>query len=559
MAKQIFYGEEARLKLKAGVDKLANAVKATLGPKGKNVVIARGYGAPIVTKDGVTVAKEIELGDKTEQMGAELVREAASKTNDSVGDGTTTATLLAQELINLGFEKLKSSRFEVDVHAMRAGMHEYADQVSKNLDAQAEQIAGNQDRIAQVATISANNNEEVGALLAELMMKVGKDGVVTVEESQGVSIETEHVEGMQFDRGYVSAYMVTNADRMEATFNDASILITDKKISSIQELLPVLEKVAATGRKEVVIIAEDVDGEALTTLVVNKLRGAFSVLAVKAPGYGDRRKEMLKDIATLTGGKVVMEEIGLKLESIELSDLGHATRVTATKDKTTIVGGKGNEGEIQKRIGEIKNELANAENDFDKEKLQERLAKLTGGVAVIKVGAATESEMKEKKYLIEDAVNATKAALEAGIVAGGGSALLRAKVELGGSVAADASSVAASKQVGREIVAMVLESPMLQIAGNAGKNGLDIVTSVAAKMKTSKRAGYDAKSETLVDDIVAAGIVDPVKVTKNALQNAVSVAVMFLTTEAVVADLPEKKDAAPMGGGMGGMGGGMDY
>ncbi len=559
MAKQIFYGEEARLKLKAGVDKLADAVKATLGPKGKNVVIARGYGTPIVTKDGVTVAKEIELSDKTEQMGAELVREAASKTNDSVGDGTTTATLLAQELINLGFEKIKNSRFEVDVHAMRAGMQEYVEEVAKNLDAQAEQIAGNRDRIAQVATISANNNEEVGNLLADLMMKVGKDGVVTVEESQGVSIETEHVEGMQFDRGYVSAYMVTNAERMEASYNDAHILITDKKLSSIQELLPILEKVAATGRKEVVIIAEDVDGEALTTLVVNKLRGAFNVLAVKAPGFGDRRKEMLKDIATLTGGKVIMDELGLKLESVEIADMGRASRVTATKDKTTIVGGKGDEQEIQKRISEIKSELANVTSDFDKEKLQERLAKLTGGVAVIKVGASTEAEMKEKKFLIEDAVNATKAALEAGIVAGGGSALLRAKVEMGENKVADASSVAASKHVGREIVALVLESPMLQIAKNAGKNGLDVVTSVARKMASAKRAGYDAKSETFVDDMLAAGIVDPVKVTKNALQNAVSVAVMFLTTEAVVAEYPEKKDAAPMGaGGMGG-GMGMDY
>ncbi len=558
MAKQIFYGEEARLRLKAGVDKLANAVKATLGPKGKNVVIARGYGAPIVTKDGVTVAKEIDLPEKTEQMGAELVREAASKTNDSVGDGTTTSTLLAQELIGLGFEKIASSRFEVDVHALRAGMQEYVEEVSKNLDAQAEQIAGNRDRIAQVAAISANNNEEVGNLLADLMMKVGKDGVVTVEESQGVSVETEHVEGMQFDRGYVSAYMVTNADRMEASFNDAHILITDKKISSIQELLPVLEKVAATGRKEVVIIAEDVDGEALTTLVVNKLRGAFSALAVKAPGYGDRRKEMLKDIATLTGGKVVSEEIGLKLESVELEDLGRASRVIAGKDKTTVIGGKGHEEDIKKRIAEIRNELANTTSDFDKEKLQERLAKLTGGVAVIKVGAATESEMKEKKYLIEDAVNATKAALESGIVAGGGSALLRAKLEIGEDAKPEASSVAASRHAGREIVATVLESPMMQIAKNAGKNGMDIVTSVAGKMASHKRAGYDAKKETLVDDMLSAGIVDPVGVTKNALQNAVSVAVMFLTTEAVVSEIPEKKEAPAMPGGMGG-GMGMDY
>ncbi len=557
MAKQIFYGEEARMRLKAGVDKLADAVKATLGPKGKNVVLAKGYGAPAVTKDGVTVAKDIELSDKVENMGAELVREAASKTNDLVGDGTTTATLLAQELISLGFEKIKTSRFEVDVHAMRAGMQEYSEEVMANLDKQAEQIAGSKDRIAQVATISANNNEEVGKLLSELMMKVGKDGVVTVEESQGVGIETEHVEGMQFDRGYVSGYMVTNAERMEAVFNDASILITDKKISSIQEILPLLEKVAQSGRKELVILAEDVDGEALATLVVNKLRGAFSALAVKAPGFGDRRKEMLKDIAILTGGKVVTEELGLKLDKVELEDLGRATRVAATKDKTTIVGGKGAEADIKKRISEIKNELANTDSDFDKEKLQERLAKLTGGVAVIKVGAATESEMKEKKYLIEDAVNATKAALEAGIVAGGGSALLRAKHETWKTVSGEASSVVASRQAGREIIAAVLESPMMQIARNAGKNGRDIVTAVHAKMKESKaRAGYDAKNEKFEDDMIKAGIIDPVKVTKNALQNAVSVATMFLTTEAVVSDIPEKKEAAPAmsGGGMG-----MDY
>jgi chaperonin GroEL len=557
MAKEIFYGEDARLRLKAGVDKLADAVKATLGPKGKNVVLSRGYGAPAVTKDGVTVAKEIDLPEKVEQMGAELVREAASKTNDAVGDGTTTATLLAQELITLGFDKIKSSRFEVDVHAMRAGMQEYVDEVVKNLDSQAEQIAGNKDRIAQVATISANNNEEVGALLAELMMKVGKDGVVTVEESQGVGIETEHVEGMQFDRGYCSAYMITNGERMEASYNDPYILITDKKISSIQELLPTLEKVAQAGHKEMVIIAEDVDGEALATLVVNKLRGAFSALAVKAPGYGDRRKEMLKDIAVLTGGKVISEEVGLKLDSVSLEDLGRASRVTATKDKTTVVGGKGAEADIKKRVGEIRRELENTTSDFDKEKLQERLAKLTGGVAVIKVGAATESEMKEKKYLIEDAVNATKAALEEGIVAGGGSALLRAKTEASVGSGAGSTAVAASRQMGREIVAAVLESPMMQIAKNAGKNGLDVVRGAAAKMAEKKlRAGYDAKNEAYVDDMIAAGIIDPVKVAKSALQNALSVAALFLTTEAVVSEIPEKKEAASAHGGHGG---GMDF
>jgi chaperonin GroEL len=553
MAKQIFYGEEARLKLKAGVDKLSDAVKATLGPKGKNVVLSRGYGAPVVTKDGVTVAKEIDLADKTENMGAELVREAASKTNDAVGDGTTTSTLLAQELIGLGFEKIKTSRFEVDVHAMRAGMQEMATEVLANLDKQAEQIAGDKKKIAQVATISANNDESVGTLLAELMMKVGKDGVVTVEESQGVAVETEHVEGLQFDRGYVSSYMVTNAERMESTYNDPYILITDKKISSIQELLPALEKIAAAGQKELVIIAEDVDGEALTTLVVNKLRGAFSALAVKAPGFGDRRKEMLKDIAILTGGRVVSEEVGLKLDQVTLDDLGRASRITASKDKTTIVGGKGAADEIKKRVAEIRNELAGVTSDFDKEKLQERLAKLTGGVAVIKVGAATESEMKEKKYLIEDAVNATKAALEAGIVAGGGSALVRSCLEITAAPAAKViGSVAISKKIGRELVASALMSPMMQIVKNAGKNSQDIIDAVVEKIKGGqKRAGYDAKNETLEDDMLAAGIVDPVKVVKSALQNAVSVAVVFLTTEAVVAEIPEKKDSAPAQGGHG--------
>lgn len=561
MAKDIFYGEDSRLKLKAGLDKLADAVKVTLGPKGKNVVLDRGFGAPTVTKDGVTVAKEVELQDKVENMGAELVREASSKTNDAVGDGTTTATLLAQDIVNIGFQKIEGSRFEVDVEAMRGGMQETLVGVLENLNSQAEQIEGNQERIAQVATISANNDEEVGKLLAELMIKVGKDGVVTVEESQGVGIETEHVEGMQFDRGYVSPYMMTNAERMEATFNDAHILVTDKKISSIQELLPTLEKLAQAGTKELVIIAEDLDGEALATLVVNKLRGAFSALAVKAPGFGDRRKEMLKDIAVLTGAKVISEEVGLKLDNVEVEDLGRASRVTATKDKTTIVGGKGSEEAIQKRISEIKNELENSDSEFDREKLMERLAKLTGGVAVIKVGAATESEMKEKKYLIEDAVNATKAALESGIVAGGGSALLRAKYEVGKNTQApqgSSESVVRSKAVGRDIVMTILESPMLQIAKNAGKNAVDILNGVASKMAEQKaNAGYDAKNEIIVDDMFKAGIIDPVNVTKSALQNAVSVASLILTTDAVVAEMPKEETPAPamppMGGGMGGM------
>jgi len=560
MAKDIFYGEDSRLKLKSGLDKLADAVKVTLGPKGKNVVLDRGFGAPTVTKDGVTVAKEIELKDKAENMGAELVREAASQTNDSVGDGTTTATLLVQDIVNLGFQMIEGARFEVDVESMRSGMQETLAAVLANLDTQAEQIEGSQERIAQVATISANNDEEVGKLLAELMVKVGKDGVVTVEESQGVGIETEHVEGMQFDRGYVSPYMITNAERMEASFNDAHILITDKKVSSIQELLPTLEKLAQAGTKELVIIAEDLDGEALATLVVNKLRGAFSALAVKAPGFGDRRKEMLKDIAVLTGAKVISEEVGLKLDKVEVEDLGRASRVTATKDKTTIVGGKGSEEEIKKRISEIKNAFLNTDSDFDREKLQERLAKLSGGVAVIKVGAATETEMKEKKYLIEDAVNSTKAALESGIVAGGGSALLRAKYEVSKNAQApqgSSESVVRSKAVGRDIIMTVLESPMLQIAKNAGKNAVDILNAVASKMAEQKvNAGYDAKNEVVADDMFKAGIIDPVNVTKSALQNAVSVASLILTTDAVVAESPkEEKEPAmpPMGGGMGGM------
>ena len=497
---------------------------------------------------------EIELSHPVENMGAQLLKEVASKTADVAGDGTTTATVLGQAIVTAGLKNVAAGANPMD---LKRGIDKAVAALIEELK-KASKPTTTSKEIAQVGSISANSDASIGQIIADAMDKVGKEGVITVEDGKSLESELEVVEGMQFDRGYVSAYMVTNAERMEASFNDASILITDKKISSIQELLPVLEKIAATGRKEVVIIAEDVDGEALTTLVVNKLRGAFSALAVKAPGFGDRRKEMLRDIAILTGGKVVSEEVGLKFESIELSDLGHASRVTAGKDKTTIVGGKGHEDEIKKRIAEIRNELANAFSDFDKEKLQERLAKLTGGVAVIKVGAATESEMKEKKFLIEDAVNATKAALVSGIVAGGGSALLRAKLEIGESVKADASSVAASKQVGREIVAMVLESPMMQIAKNAGKNGMDIVTGVAAKMKASKRAGYDAKKETLVDDMLAAGIVDPVNVTKSALQNALSVAVMFLTTEAVVAEIPEKKETPPMPGGMGG-GMGMDY
>ncbi len=539
MAKQILFDEHARNALKRGVDKLANAVKVTLGPKGRNVVLDRGFGAPTITKDGVTVAKEIELPDKFENIGAELVKEVASKTNDVAGDGTTTATLLAQAIIAEGLKNVTAGANPVAIRrgiekGVEAVVHELKTNISKP-------VSG--DEIEQVASISANDRD-IGAVIARAMKEVGENGVITVEESQSFGIETEVVKGMRFDKGYSSPYMITNAERMESEYEEPYILITDRKISSVQDLLPVLEKVAQTGKKEIVIIAEDVDGEAFTTLVVNKLRGTFNSLAVKAPGFGDRRKEMLEDIAVLTGGRVISEDIGLKLENTTIEDLGRARRVVATKEYTTIVEGKGDGERVKDRVAQIKKQLDITDSEFDREKLQERLAKLSGGVAVIKVGAATEVEMKEKKHRIEDAVAATKAAIEEGIVPGGGVAFIRALRVI------DAVPVVGEEAIGIAILKRALEEPMRQIAANAGKDGAVIVEEVK---KHDGAYGYNAEFDRY-EDLVKAGIIDPTKVTRSALQNAASVAAMILTTEAAVTDIPEKKEEKGGGGhGMGGM------
>lgn len=543
MAKQIIFDNDARQALVRGVDKLANTVKVTLGPKGRNVVLDRGYGAPTITKDGVTVAKEIELEDKVENIGVELVKEVASKTNDIVGDGTTTATVLAQAIVKEGMKNVTAGANPV---ALNRGLHKATEAIIKMLR---EEIAKpvEADEIAKVASIAANDSE-IGEKIAAAMKEVGKDGVITVEESQSFGMEIETVKGMRFDKGYVSPYMITNADRMEAEYQDATILITDKKISSLEDMLPILEKVAQSGRKEMVIIAEDVDGQALTTLVLNKLRGTFNVLAVKAPGFGDRRKEMLQDIAVLTGGKVISEEIGLKLENAALEDLGHARKVIATKENTTIVEGKGDEQAVKDRVAQIRKLIEQTDSEFDREKLQERLAKLAGGVAVIRVGAATETEMKEVKHRIEDAVGATKAAVEEGVVAGGGVALIRAVKALDTLTLNDPEEAVAVS-----ILRRALEEPLRIIAKNAGFEP----AVVADEVKKGKgNYGFNAATGEYVD-MVQAGIVDPAKVTRTALENAVSIAGMFLTTEAVVTDLPKKDEPMPPMGGMGGMGGGM--
>ncbi|MFA5062318.1 MAG: chaperonin GroEL [Patescibacteria group bacterium] len=543
MAKQIIYNEEARHALLKGVNALADVVKVTLGPKGRNVVLDKGYGAPTITKDGVTVAKEVELENKFENAGVELVKEVASKTNDDVGDGTTTATVLAQAIVKEGMKNVTAGANPV---ALKRGLDKCVAEIVKELK---EKIARpvTEDEIANVASISAND-KEVGQKIAEAMKEVGKDGVITVEESQSFGMQIETVRGMRFDKGYVSHYMVTNTERMESEYNDPYILITDKKVTSIHDVLPLLEKVAQGGKKDLVLIAEDVEGEALTTFVVNKLRGTFNVLAVKAPGFGDRRKEMLQDIAILTGGKVISEEIGLKLENATLEDLGSARKVIATKDNTTIVDGKGDEKEVKERVAQIRKLMEQTESEFDKEKLQERLAKLAGGVAVIKVGAATETEMKEVKHRIEDAVGATKAAVEEGVVPGGGVALLRAIKVL------DTIKLEAEENVAVNILRRALEEPLRQIAINAGVDGAVIAENVRGKEGSY---GYNASTGEY-EDLFKAGIIDPAKVTRTALQNAVSIAGMFLTTEAVITDLPKKEEPMPpMGGGMGGMGGGM--
>src|SRR3989344_1174206 len=550
-SKQILFHEDARLALKRGVDALANAVKITLGPKGRNVVLDKGFGSPTITNDGVTIAKEIELSDKAENMGAEIVKEVATKTNDVAGDGTTTATLLAQAIISEGLKNIAAG---VNPIGLKRGLDRAADTVMKRLGELAIPItAEKKEEVEQVATISAKD-PAIGKTIADVIAKVGKDGVVTVEESQTFGIDYDVVEGLQFDRGYVSPYMITNTDRMEAVYENPSILITDKKISSIQEILPLLEKLAKTGRKELVIIAEDVDGDALATLVVNKLRGSFHALAIKAPGFGDRRKEVLQDIAVVTGGTVISEEVGLKLENAELSHLGNARKVIATKDNTTVVGGRGKKPDIERRTNQIKAQIEQTESSYDRKNLEERMAKLSGGVAVLRVGAATEVEQKEKQHRIEDAISATKAAIEEGIVPGGGVALLRAVPMLDRMV--DALTKAEGDRdelVGVEILRTALALPLWQIAENAGVSGAGVVDAVK---KLKGNMGYNAATN-VYEDLVKAGIVDPKKVTCSVLQNAVSAASMLLTTEALVAEIPEKPP--PPAGGPGGMGGHMDY
>lgn len=544
MAKQIIYGDEARQALARGVNALANAVKVTLGPKGRNVVLEKGYGAPTITKDGVTVAKEIELEDKYENAGVELVKEVASKTNDDVGDGTTTATVLAQAIVREGMRNVTAGANPV---ALKRGLDKCVEAIIKELQAKIAKPV-EQNEIANVAAISAND-KEIGKQIADAMKAVGKDGVITVEESQSFGMQIETVQGMRFDKGYVSHYMVTNTERMESEYVDPFILITDKKVTSIHDVLPILEKVAQTGKKELVIIAEDVEGEALTTFVLNKLRGTFNVLAVKAPGFGDRRKEMLQDLAILTGGRVITEEVGLKLDTVQLEDLGRAHKVVATKEHTTIVNGKGDEQAVKDRVAQIRKIMEITESDFDREKLQERLAKLAGGVAVIRVGAATETEMKEVKHRIEDAVGATRAAVEEGVVPGGGVALIRAIKAL------DTLKLEPEEALAIGIMRRALEEPLRQIAHNAGVDGSVIAEEVK---KRDGAMGYNALSGQY-EDMIKAGIIDPAKVTRSALQNATSIAGMFLTTETIITDIPKKDEpAAPTGmGGMGGMGGGM--
>ena len=539
MAKQILFEEEARRALGRGVDALANAVKVTLGPKGRNVVLDKKFGAPTITNDGVTIARDIELEDPFENMGAQLVKEVATKTNDIAGDGTTTATLLAQAMIHEGMKNVAAG---ANPMIIKKGIDKAVTALVDEIKAKSKKVEGQAD-IAQVATISSAN-EETGSLIAEAMEKVGKDGVITVEESKTMKTNLSVKEGMQFDRGYISPYLVTDTEKMEAALDDPYILITDRKISAINDILPILEQVVKSG-KQLAIIAEDVDGEALTTIVVNKLRGTFKALAVKAPGFGDRRKAMLQDIATLTGGNVISEELGRKLDSVTLEDLGQAHKIVSTKDETTIIGGKGDKDAIAERVAQIKQQITKTTSDFDKEKLQERLAKLAGGVAVIEIGAATEVEMKDKKYRIEDALNATRAAVEEGIVAGGGTTFIDIQPAL------DKIEAEGDEKVGVNIVRRAIEEPVRQIADNAGLEGSVVVENVK---KAGTGVGFNALKNEYVD-MIGAGIVDPAKVTRSALQNAASIASMVLTTETLVADKPEEHPAAPAApaGGMPGM------
>jgi chaperonin GroEL len=540
MAKQIIYGEQSRQAILRGVNQLADAVKVTLGPKGRNVVLDKKFGSPTITKDGVTVAKEIDLKDPLENMGAQMVREVASKTSDTAGDGTTTATVLAQAIYREGARNVVAGANPME---LKRGIERAVAAIVEEIKKLSRPVKGNM--IAQVGTISANSDETIGKIIAEAMEKVGKDGVITVEEARTLETSLDVVEGMQFDRGYLSPYFVTDPERMEVVLENPVILIHEKKISSMKDLLPVLEQVARMGRP-LLIIAEDVDGEALATLVVNKLRGTLQAAAVKAPGFGDRRKAMLEDIATLTGGRAITEDLGIKLENIKIEDLGKAKKVTIDKDNTTIVEGSGSSAAIEGRVKQIRTQVEDTTSDYDREKLQERLAKLVGGVAVIKVGAATETEMKEKKARVEDAMHATKAAVEEGIVPGGGVALLRA------SKALEGLKLEGDQKVGLEIIRRAIEEPMRWIATNAGQEG-SIVVSKVKDMKNADE-GFNAATETY-EDLVKAGVIDPAKVVRNALQNASSIASLLLTTEALVSEIPEDKKEAPAAGGPGGMGG----
>src|SRR2546429_15197 len=546
MAKQITHGEESRAAILRGVNQLADAVKITLGPKGRNVVLDKKYGSPTITKDGVTVAKEIELKDPMENMGAQMVREVASKTSDVAGDGTTTATVLAQAIFREGVKTVAAG---ANPMALKRGIDKAVERATKEIKKMSKPVTG--DMIAQVGTISANGDQAIGELIAEAMQKVGKDGVITVEESKTMETALEVVEGMQFDRGYLSPYFVTDAESMEAVLENPAILLSEKKISSLRDMLPILEQTAKLG-KPILIIAEDVEGEALATLVVNKLRGTITVSAVKAPGFGDRRKAMLEDIAVLTGGKVISEDLGIKLENVKLEDLGSARRVTLDKETTTIIDGGGNTEDLRARVKMLKTQIEDTSSDYDREKLQERLAKLVGGVAIIRVGAATETELKEKKARVEDAMNATRAAVEEGIVPGGGVVLIRAAKALekfklfetddDGDVIGDED-----EQIGVNIVRRALAEPMRQIVGNAGKEGAVIVEKVRAEKNPN--VGYNAETENF-EDLVAAGVIDPAKVTRCALQNAASIAGLMLTTEALISELPDDDKPRAMPGGM---------
>ena len=547
MAKQVVHGEESRAAILRGVNQLADAVKITLGPKGRNVVIDKKFGSPTITKDGVTVAKEIELKDALENMGAQMVREVASKTSDVAGDGTTTATVLAQAIFREGVKTVAAG---ANPMALKRGIDKAVEKAVAEIERLSKPVKG--DMIAQVGTVSANGDTTIGTIIAEAMNKVGKDGVITVEESRTMETALEVVEGMQFDRGYLSPYFVTDPERMEATLDNPLILINEKKISSMKDLLPLLEQVAKMG-KPMLIIAEDVEGEALATLVVNKLRGTLNIAAVKAPGFGDRRKAMLEDIAILTGGKVISEDLGIKLENVQLADLGRAKKITIDKDNTTIVEGAGKDTDIQGRVKTLRAQIDDTTSDYDREKLQERLAKLVGGVAVIKVGAATETEMKEKKARVEDAMHATRAAVEEGIVPGGGVTLVRAAKALEKFEANKNGEGDSDEQIGVSIVKRALEEPLRQIAYNAGKEGAVIVEQVRSQKKETY--GYNAATEEL-EDLVEAGVIDPAKVTRTALQNAASIAGLMLTTEAMVSEIPEDDKGSPaMPGGMGGMSG----